>query len=85
MKVSDLSEVQVRGTIGPPLSPYASRFAGRIAHDRDFGSHVVRVGFDVEADRLAIVTAIHRKKGRWPTTIVFDRGSGVLCVGGPGS
>jgi hypothetical protein len=45
----------------------------------------VRVGFDVEADRLAIVTAIHRKKGRWPTTIVFDGGSGVLCVGGPGS
>ena len=49
------------------------------------GSHIVQVGFDVEADELAIVTAIHRKKGRQPTTIVFDGGSSVRYAGGPGS
>jgi hypothetical protein len=78
MKVRGISEAQVRETVGAPHSAYASRFAGRIVHDRDFGSHTVRVVFDVVAGGLEIITATLRKRGRQPAPVVCGGESDTL-------
>jgi hypothetical protein len=78
MKISGISEAQVRETVGAPDSSYASGFAGRIVHDRDFGSHTVRVVFDVGAGGLEIITATLRKRGRRPAPVVCGGESDTL-------